>query len=628
APRPLLAAYNDILKDARRGLDGLGGRIETAQRAGLVVQPWWVYEQARAAELIREVEARLRDLGSRAAALVEAERGREIALGLEDARRLMGASGAVPTVIGGFTLPPIGAVEQSVASFAPGSSLVQLFDRIGPEVASLAQGVLAREIAAGRGGREIGRSLAAEIEGLTRRRATLIARTEVNRAYRAAHREAVVANQDLFLGVRWVAAMNSRTCVACMSMNGRLFPVDYVMASHPACRCRVVPVTPDSLPPLTSAEQYLEGLTDAEIDRRLGRIGGPLYRAGHLSIQDFARVRSSREWGDAVQPQTQTRLLEIARERSGRDLQAADVMAGRLAPAPRPALSGWTAPREILRSFRPLSREADALTRELFRDPVEILATPSDRRALERLCGRRLQDWEIADLACVPGGGRVQVWADRSNAYLEGEHPYLVACERVLLRTPAGLVMDNRHFRLGEDAQGKGIALRTLGRQAIIMQNLGGSHLMCNAYRSDHGGYIGYHVWPSLGYDGEVPEEFLEQFPGSPARFADLRESPEWMNIWMEHGTSFDAVFNLEPGSRDFDWLKRRMQLKQAKFSSRERLGEHYMSPDEIAAIGHVEGKQVSLEQLRRWSREFRARLTEAGMEDRPDGLTGPRKGL
>lgn len=78
--------------------------------------------------------------------------------------------------------------------------------------------------------------------GLTR--ALRIARTEQLDAYRAGNALVDEANTEVLQGWTWVAALDDRTCIACVSMHGRQFPTTTPgPEGHVQCRCDRVPVT-------------------------------------------------------------------------------------------------------------------------------------------------------------------------------------------------------------------------------------------------------------------------------------------------------------------------------------------------------------------------------------------------
>lgn len=75
-------------------------------------------------------------------------------------------------------------------------------------------------------------------------RARTIARTEMLDATRNAALQSRLQNQGVLAGWRWMASLSSRTCPACLALNGRVFDVDEPGPDdHPNGRCTAVPVT-------------------------------------------------------------------------------------------------------------------------------------------------------------------------------------------------------------------------------------------------------------------------------------------------------------------------------------------------------------------------------------------------
>ncbi len=105
---------------------------------------------------------------------------------------------------------------------------------------------LSTGLAQGQGPREIARVMDKEIVSLTRRRANVIARTEIIHAHSEGQLDSF---QDLgvdILGVmaEWSTAGDDRVCPNCADMEGKTFTVDEargLIPLHPNCRCAWIP---------------------------------------------------------------------------------------------------------------------------------------------------------------------------------------------------------------------------------------------------------------------------------------------------------------------------------------------------------------------------------------------------
>ena len=101
-------------------------------------------------------------------------------------------------------------------------------------------------MAAGDNPRTVARDMIRRTEGVFNgglARAEVIARTELLDGYRNATNQAYAANRDVLDGWQWLAELSERTCPACLSMNGTMWPVDEPgPMDHHCGRCTSVPV--------------------------------------------------------------------------------------------------------------------------------------------------------------------------------------------------------------------------------------------------------------------------------------------------------------------------------------------------------------------------------------------------
>lgn len=283
-------------------------KIKQAKDAGLEPSLAWYYQEARLENVLREIRGHLEEFSKDA--LEFSTQGRDDAYQLGAVHALRLAEAQVYGDIAGLNA---GAFANAQAMLSAASPLKALFDEIGPQAAFKAREVFAQAIAEGWNPRKTGRALANQMEGLAKRRAVLIARTEQIRAYRTANRDVYARNADVLQGWRWTAAKTPATCALCLAMDGEVFPVEETLSSHPACRCSMVPLprTDFGGPQPTLGEDYFAKLSDEEQNRILGKGKAEMYREGQMTLKDNVVWRDSPEWGR----QPASRPLSVIRER-------------------------------------------------------------------------------------------------------------------------------------------------------------------------------------------------------------------------------------------------------------------------------------------------------------------------
>jgi SPP1 gp7 family putative phage head morphogenesis protein len=166
---------------------------------------------------------------------------------------------------------------------------------------------LASGLASGMGAKKIASNINKHVRGIGKRRATVLARTEVIRAhhgammgsYRAAGLEKIKIQGE------WRTAGDKRVCPKCEALDGKIFPLDQIENSiplHPQCRCIALPWNEAIAGPLDKAgdqkavpiEDLPNDITGSkEFGTRLNPTGGSV--GGSTGAQVFADS-SGQEW--------------------------------------------------------------------------------------------------------------------------------------------------------------------------------------------------------------------------------------------------------------------------------------------------------------------------------------------
>ena len=134
------------------------------------------------------------------------------------------------------------AMERFVGFSTNGTPLSELFDKIAVDYGANIRDTISTGILLGQNPRKIARQIRIDT-GMPLYRAETIARTESQRAARAATVDNYNENTNLIKGYIRLATADSRTCAACFALHGTVYKLEKLMPTHPNCRCIIVPQT-------------------------------------------------------------------------------------------------------------------------------------------------------------------------------------------------------------------------------------------------------------------------------------------------------------------------------------------------------------------------------------------------
>jgi SPP1 gp7 family putative phage head morphogenesis protein len=313
----LVKSYGDIWVRAKKDLEQVLAKIAEAQQSGQPVSLAWIYQQERARGLMAQAEREIAQWSRRAEATTMALQRSGIDVGLEEAARLLDAA----TLGGKFVSLPRAAVDEMVGFTADGTPLSQLFDDIGPGTRGEMEHALVVGVGTGQHPTVVARMMQRAFAlGLSR--ATLIARTEMLRAWRESSRRTYEANQDVVAGWIWHAEHGPNTCASCLAMDGTIHTVDERLDDHPNGRCAMMPLTRSwnelgfkgveevGPPAREDSEDWLRSQPEAVQEKILGRAAAALWRSGKISLSDFSEQVDDPVWGTMRVQRSLKRILE------------------------------------------------------------------------------------------------------------------------------------------------------------------------------------------------------------------------------------------------------------------------------------------------------------------------------
>lgn len=145
-----------------------------------------------------------------------------------------------------------------------GTRNFELLKGITADMSAKLNRVLASGIAAGRAPRDIAREIVKEVDGIGKKRASLIAQTEIIHSHAEGQLDAFedLGVEELEITAEWGTAGDTRVCPRCNALGGMRFTVKSargLIPLHPRCRCSWRPVTGKSPSKLSKAQMKALG---------------------------------------------------------------------------------------------------------------------------------------------------------------------------------------------------------------------------------------------------------------------------------------------------------------------------------------------------------------------------------
>lgn len=318
----MLAAYAEAWRAIERALAELGAQIDAARAAGQPVGVSWLYQQDRLAHLVAQVQAQIAGLALIAtAATRQAQADAVRAAATDTPQQIAAALGPPPAgVTISFDRLPAEALTDLVGFASDGSPLADLFDQLGPAATVAARNTLIRSVAIGEGARQTARRLK-DAADLSMVRALTITRTETLRAFRETQQRTMQANAEVVEAWVWHSALGRRTCAFCWAMHGTVHPLTERMATHPNCRCTMIPQTKtwaqlgvsgvlETRVEVESGDAVFARLSEGEALAILGPGKFRLYQEGALRLRDLVGFREEPQWGWVGYERTLAQLVE------------------------------------------------------------------------------------------------------------------------------------------------------------------------------------------------------------------------------------------------------------------------------------------------------------------------------
>ena len=293
----LVKAYGLSYDRLRKQLDLLIEQMKLARKRGEPIDPNWLFRQERYFALLNDVVREMAKFADVAGSTITGEQRAAVKAALNDSQRLLLASAEASTITAAFNRVPVVAVENLVGFLSDGSPLSTLLGQFGSIGRQQVESALIQGVALGHGPRKIASGMKKALGG-NLARALTISRTETARAYNEASHQTYQQNADVLQGWQWLAALNSRTCAACIALHGSVHPVTERMATHVNCRCTQVPVLIGEELPLTRGAKWFQSQS-ATVQRDVlgSEAAYQAFKSKKLSLEDFVGRKDNPRWG-------------------------------------------------------------------------------------------------------------------------------------------------------------------------------------------------------------------------------------------------------------------------------------------------------------------------------------------
>jgi SPP1 gp7 family putative phage head morphogenesis protein len=330
----MIDSYAEIATALAAQAEGAWLDIERKRAAGEAVTQSALFQEARIRALLLQAQQQFTEWADTAAIETDALRVSAVRIAGDAVRSelsyLTTPPGQSSSVVGAFDVLPVDAINELLAVLVPGSPVAGLFAALPPSISAEIRKALVVGLAAGENPRAVGRRMT-KASGGGLAGGIRIARTEMMRAYRAAHHANYQRNSDVVKGWIWLSARNSRTCAGCLAMHGTFHPLEETLDDHPNGRCTPLPVTKTwaelgygnrgwqetsvGEEGVESGEDWFAAQPLDVWEKVLGKAGAGAYISGRVKLVDFAGIQKSPIWGNSIYQRSLADALKAAEAR-------------------------------------------------------------------------------------------------------------------------------------------------------------------------------------------------------------------------------------------------------------------------------------------------------------------------
>ena len=275
-------------------MEAFAARFEPGQS----LTPGQVLRLERYQALQAQVTAQLTALEGAAGPLITAGQGQAAQIGALQAATTLDA-----LEVGiSFNQLSTKATQNIIALARAGKPLAELLQ---PMYGAASEGIireLINGVALGYGPRKIARNMARDGMTDALNHLLLVSRDQYNRAARTAAFQRYEDSGVVRGYTRRCARQAGRTCIACIALDGKFYPLSVPFAEHPQGRCTPIPAIKgvEVRSRLGSGQSWFEGLDEDAQIATMGRGRWEAWKAGELPWDKMAVKTNHPVWGPGV----------------------------------------------------------------------------------------------------------------------------------------------------------------------------------------------------------------------------------------------------------------------------------------------------------------------------------------
>ena len=376
AMRAMAQRWLQIEQALQAQLDAL--ILEILQQGGGPLTMWQLVRLRRYQTLLEQLNAQLAPFATYVAQDITTRQRTAGMEAIDSSTLAINAAAADAGIQLQFDRLPVSNVERMVGLAGDGSPLRTILQSASTTGADALAQQLIQGVALGLDPREIARRAMRQGLATSFTRMVTIARTEVLRVARQTtldnyrHSKAVRA-------YRRVASKSQRTCIACLALDGEIYPLTTPFEEHVNGRCVPVPVLIRGTPlAYENGKEWFARQPESVQRQMMGPGRWDLWQSGDVTWNDLVRIHEDETWGNSPQVTPVRDLERVAGRQAVRPQRTRRAQATTPAAAPVPSAS----PTAISRSLD--LPPATTPTGRAIADAVAAIDQVHDGAALER----------------------------------------------------------------------------------------------------------------------------------------------------------------------------------------------------------------------------------------------------